>query len=221
MLGADPAVMSMAGYLGRVRLVAEVAPTKEVRPRNVTATKQLLLTAATEEFAAHGLAGARIDRIAERAGANKRLLYVYFGNKEQLFDAVVDRYVNELNDAVPMDPRDLGAYAGAVFDHLVGNPQAVRLVAWRDFERAFPTDAEATAYAKKLAALRAAQRAGKLYDGMSAIDMLAITQRIITSWLGATVGLKAAAGKDPMSARRLKQHRQALVDAVRRITDPH
>jgi AcrR family transcriptional regulator len=213
--------MSIAGYLGSVRLVTEASPTKEVRPRNVKATKELLLTAAAEEFAEHGLAGARIDRIAERAGANKRLLYVYFGNKEQLFDAVVDRYVNELNDAVPIDPGDLGAYAGAVFDYLRQNPRAVRLVAWRDFERAFPTHAEETAYAKKLAAIRAAQRAGKLYAGMSAIDMLAITQRMITSWLGATVGLKAAAGKDPMSTRRLNQHRQALVDAVQRITEPH
>jgi hypothetical protein len=71
------------------------------------------------------------------------------------------------------------------------------------------------------AAIRAGQRAGQLYDGMSAIDLLAITQRIITSWLGASVGLKAAAGKDPMSARRLKQHRLALVEAVQRITEPH
>jgi hypothetical protein len=116
-----------------------------------------------------------------------------------------------------LDPRDLGAYAGAVFDYLLQNPQAVRLVAWRDFERAFPTKTEESAYAKKLAAIRAAQ----LHEGMSAIDILAITQRMITSWLGATVGLKAVAGKDPMSARRLKQHRQALVDAVQRITEPH
>jgi AcrR family transcriptional regulator len=200
--------------------VAE-ASTKQVRPRNVKATKELLLSAAAEEFAEHGLAGARIDRIAERAGANKRLLYVYFGNKEQLFDAIVERYVDDLNDAVPIDAQDLGAYAGAVFDHLLQNLQAVRLVAWRDFERESPTKAEETAYAKKLAAIRAAQRAGQLYDGMSAIDLLALTQGMITSWLGATVGLKAAAGKDPMSPRRLKQHRQALVGAVRRVTEPH
>jgi hypothetical protein len=48
----------------------------------------------------------------------------------------------------------------------------------------------------------------------------AITQRLITSWLGATVGLKAAAGKDPMSPRRLEQHREALIDAVGRIAEP-
>ena len=201
--------------------MAEASPTRQVRPRNVKATKGLLLSAAAEEFAEHGLAGARIDRIAERAGANKRLLYVYFGNKEQLFDAIVERYVDDLNDAVPIDAQDLGAYAGGVFDHLLQNLQAVRLVAWRDFERESPTKAEETAYAKKLAAIRAAQRAGQLYDGMSAVDLLALTQGMITSWLGATVGLKAAAGKDPMSPRRLKQHRQALVDAVRRITEPH
>jgi AcrR family transcriptional regulator len=45
-----------------------------------------LLDAAFEEFAQHGLAGARVDRIAEAAQANKGLIYVYYGNKEQLFD---------------------------------------------------------------------------------------------------------------------------------------
>jgi AcrR family transcriptional regulator len=139
---------------------------------------------------------------ASVGSANKRLLYVYFGNKEQLFDAILERHVDDLNDAVPIDAQDLGAYAGAVFDHLLQNLQAVRLIAWRDFERESPTKAEESAYA-------------------TAIDLLALTQGMITSWLGATVGLKAAAGKDPMSPRRLKQHRQALVDAVRRITEPH
>ncbi|MEA2532746.1 MAG: hypothetical protein QOJ93_557, partial [Actinomycetota bacterium] len=65
-----------------------VAPTGRLstrsRPRDAEATKELLLAAASEEFAEHGLAGARIDRIAERAGANKRLLYRYFGDKEDV-----------------------------------------------------------------------------------------------------------------------------------------
>jgi AcrR family transcriptional regulator len=201
--------------------VSKVSPAREARPRNAQATKELLLAAATDEFAEHGLAGARIDRIAERAGANKRLLYVYFGNKEELFDAVVEQYVNDLNDAVPFDVEDLGSYAGAVFDHLRENPETVRLIAWRDFERTSATGAEEAAYSRKLAAIRAAQRAGQLYDGMAAIDLLAIMQRMITSWLGATIGIKTAAGSDPMSSRRLNQHRQALVEAVRRVTEPH
>jgi AcrR family transcriptional regulator len=166
------------------------------------------------------IAGARIDRIAERAGANKRLLYVYFGNKEELFDAVVERHVNALNDAVPLEPTDLGDHAGAVFDYLLEHPKTARLVAWRDFQRERPTKVEQAAYAKKVAAIRSGQRAGTLYDGMAAIDLLAITQRMITSWLGAAVGLKPASSADPMSSRRLREHRKALVDAVRRVSAP-
>jgi AcrR family transcriptional regulator len=201
--------------------MADTLPTKQSRPRNVEATKELLLAAAVDEFAEHGLAGARIDRIAERAGANKRLLYVYFGNKEQLFDAVVDQFVNSLNDAVPLDTQDLGASAGAIFDHLLANSKMARLVVWRDFERAVATQTEKASYARKLAAIRAAQQAGRLYDGMSAVDLLALTHGMVTSWLGATVGLKAAAGEDPLSTDRLTQHRRALVGAVRRVTEPH
>jgi len=49
-----------------------------------------ILSAATDEFARFGLGGARVDRIAARAGANKRMLYYYYGNKEALFLAVLE-----------------------------------------------------------------------------------------------------------------------------------
>ncbi len=54
-----------------------------------------ILAAALDEFARYGLGGARVDRIAARAGANKRMLYYYFGNKEALFLAVLEsRYAH-------------------------------------------------------------------------------------------------------------------------------
>jgi AcrR family transcriptional regulator len=196
-------------------------PATKPRPRDAKATKELLLAAAAEEFAEHGLAGARIDRIAERAGANKRLLYVYFGDKDAVFDAVIERHIRILAETVTLTPDDLGAYAGAVFDHLLENPQTLRLAAWRDFESPEPTETERVSYKHKLKAIRQAQRDGKLYDGMSAVDLLALTMRMASSWLGAPPALKAAAGKDPLSGTRLRQHRKALVDAVRRITEPH
>jgi AcrR family transcriptional regulator len=49
-----------------------------------------ILEAAKQEFAAHGLAGARVDRIAAEAGANKRMLYYHVGNKEDLYLAVLE-----------------------------------------------------------------------------------------------------------------------------------
>src|SRR5258708_7564287 len=49
-----------------------------------------ILEAAKQEFAAHGLAGARVDRIAAKAGANKRMLYYHVGKKDDLYLAVLE-----------------------------------------------------------------------------------------------------------------------------------
>jgi len=58
--------------------------------RDRPGTRARILDAATAEFARYGLGGARVDRIARRAGANKRMLYYYFGSKEALFLAVLE-----------------------------------------------------------------------------------------------------------------------------------
>ncbi len=59
--------------------------------RDAERTQTAILDAATQEFASHGLGGARVDRIALRAKTNKRMLYYYFGGKEALFLAVLER----------------------------------------------------------------------------------------------------------------------------------
>ena len=64
--------------------------TPVLSPR-AAATRQRILDAALAEFAAKGLAGARVDEIAARAGANKRMLYAHFGNKEDLWLTVLER----------------------------------------------------------------------------------------------------------------------------------
>ena len=60
------------------------------RPRDAERSRESILDAARDEFAQHGLGGARMDRIAERAAVNKRLIYYYFGNKDELFLAVLE-----------------------------------------------------------------------------------------------------------------------------------
>ena len=59
--------------------------------RDAERTQQTIFGAAEVEFAGKGLAGARVDVIADRAGANKRMLYYYFGSKEGLYLAVLER----------------------------------------------------------------------------------------------------------------------------------
>jgi len=60
------------------------------KTRDAERSRAIILNAALEEFALFGLGGARIDRIAERSSLNKRLIYYYFTDKDQLFQAVLE-----------------------------------------------------------------------------------------------------------------------------------
>lgn len=71
----------------------------EARPRDADRSQAAILLAAREEFAGHGLAGARMDRIAERADVNKRLIYYYFGSKDDLFLAVLEGVYADIRTA--------------------------------------------------------------------------------------------------------------------------
>jgi TetR/AcrR family transcriptional regulator len=77
--------------------MARPAKTETVGTRNPERTRERILSAALKEFAAHGFAGARVDAIARRAVINKRMLYHYFGDKEDLFKAVLRRKIAERN----------------------------------------------------------------------------------------------------------------------------
>lgn len=74
-----------------VRARQRRAPQPSRRARDSERTQAAILAAATAEFARHGLTGARVDRIAAAAGANKRMLYYYFASKDGLFLAVLEQ----------------------------------------------------------------------------------------------------------------------------------
>ena len=77
----------------------ETPSVADIGGRNPARTRQAIIEAATQEFAEFGIGGARIDAIALRAGLNKRLLYYYFGNKEDLFQAVLERAYESIRSA--------------------------------------------------------------------------------------------------------------------------
>jgi AcrR family transcriptional regulator len=87
-----------------------------------------ILEAAAEEFARHGVGGARVARIAKAARANKERLYHYFGNKEELFAAVLDDAMCQIAAAEPFAADDLGAYVSAMVDFHRAHPTLVRLL---------------------------------------------------------------------------------------------
>ncbi|WP_433198427.1 TetR/AcrR family transcriptional regulator [Nocardia sp. CA-107356] len=100
------------------------------------ATKQALLRAARDEFAEYGLAGARVDRIAEAAGVNKERIYGLFGSKDKLFDVILIDTMREFLDVVqPLADTEPGEYVGKLFDYHRENPQLLRLLLWEGLHR--------------------------------------------------------------------------------------
>lgn len=78
---------------------ATKTPSAEPRSRDADRSQLAILVAARDEFALHGLGGARVDRIAERADVNKRLIYYYFGSKDDLFLAVLESTYADIREA--------------------------------------------------------------------------------------------------------------------------
>src|SRR5262249_56032790 len=82
---------------------APAKPHLTVVARDPQRTRERILAAALAEFSAKGLAGSRVDAIARRAPVNKRMLYHYFGNKDDLFREIINRNL-EHRAACPSPP---------------------------------------------------------------------------------------------------------------------
>lgn len=175
--------------------------------RPVEETKRLILDAATTEFAARGLSGARVDRIAALSGVNKRMIYVYFGSKEHLFDRVLADSLSRLVDAAPFDGRNLDTYAGDLFDAYSDDPTVIRLSMWRTLERPQPVGLEEQTYARKLAQIdeaRASDGDTAAGEGLEAAEILSYILALARSWLQAPPPLagRLSRGSDRATQRR-------------------
>jgi AcrR family transcriptional regulator len=113
------------------------------RQRDAERTRQEILDEATREFADRGFAGGRIDEIAERTRTTKRMIYYYYGGKEQLFVAVLQRAYAEIRaaeqqiDVDHLPPADaIRRLAELTFDHQESHPDFSRLVAIENIHRA-------------------------------------------------------------------------------------
>lgn len=148
-------------------------------------TKRRLLDAATAEFAAFGIAGARVDRIAATAGVNKAQMYAYYGSKSGLFDAVFQEHNEAILDAVPFTADDLPGYAARLYDAYVNDPKLVRLAIWNRLERIQVGNLLAdlaVLTAKKYEAIAEAQRVGQLDPAISPADVYSLVIALSLTW---------------------------------------
>jgi AcrR family transcriptional regulator len=182
------------------------------------ATRERILAAAKEEFARHGVAGARINRIAETARASKDRLYAYFDSKEALFDAVIEQWIAETTEQTALRGDDLPGYAGRLFDDYVAHPENARLQKWADLEmreQIADSDARTLALRPKIAEIRRGQQEGFVDPSWNAGELLLVITDIALSLATARGGRKAAGGKS--GERTVAQRRQTAVEAVRRL----
>jgi AcrR family transcriptional regulator len=179
--------------------------------RDAEATRARILAAATEEFAARGYAGGRVERIAAQAQSNVRMIYAYYGGKSGLFDATVADALRRMAENVPPRPEDLAGWAGDVFDHHQRFPEVLRLSMWARLERPEATDEPREVYRNKALAVATAEA-----RPLSAVDVLIFIYAIAQAWQLSPKGLteleENAAGGHGVAA-----HRQAVVTAVERM----
>jgi TetR/AcrR family transcriptional regulator len=194
-------------------------------------TRAAILKSALEEFAREGVAGARTDEIARKAGVNKALLYYYFQDKEGLYAAALEEVFSGLHDKVMtvlsnsrLGPREcLLKYVEAHFDYIASKPVYPRLVQ-REFMRS-------TGRALSPAANRIFEKYGKsIYSKLRDLIRSGIESgefrkvdpsHTVTSILGTIIfyfislpAQQVMTPGDPGSPERIAQRRAAVLEFV-------
>lgn len=189
-------------------------PAASARTRDPETKRARLLGAALAEFAEHGLAGARVDRIARRAGISPGLVYSFYAGKLQLFDASFDRIVELTVSAVPLDADHLPEYAVSLHEAALEHPDVTRFIAWYGLERENSSQraAAAASMQQKVAEIEAAQQRGTVTDAIAASEILALVL--------AVANMFNQPGEDLLKLVPESRRRAVIGDAVTRLVEP-
>ncbi|MEW2165273.1 TetR family transcriptional regulator [Streptomyces sp. NPDC007084] len=181
------------------------------------ATYQRILDAATQEFAQHGIAGARVERIVVAARTNKAQLYAYFGNKEGLFDAIFFSSLDRIVNVVPINAEDLADWAVRLYDEYLRRPDLIRLATWARLERrpeGHLVEGAERRDDRKLAAIAQAQADGLVRQG-DPFDVMALVIAMSMAWSPVS-NVYAATAQEPSEVheRRRALLRESVRDAI-------
>ena len=196
--------------------------------RDPAATRGKLLAAARREFASSGLAGARVDEIAARAGVNKQLVYHYFGDKDALYLAVLEWVYEEIRaqerklnlEGLPPGLA-IKRLIEASFDHLAAHPDFIVLL--NDENRG---GARHVRGSRKLEAMHSplvsmvsailseGVRAGAFRKGINPVHLYISIAGLSYFYFSNTPTLSAIFGKDLSSRAARQARRRHVVDLV-------
>jgi AcrR family transcriptional regulator len=200
----------------------------EPRSRDADRSQQAILAAARDEFHEHGLGGARVERIAERAGVDKRLLYYYFENKDSLFQAVLEDTYRGIREAeqqlhlLELPPIDaLRALTTFTWDYYLAHPEFLTLLNSANLHRArhLETSARARAVNTPLIqtlgeVLERGRRAGVFRGGVDPMQLYISIAALSYFYLGNRHTLAAIFGRNLMSTRARAERLSHIVEVV-------
>ena len=203
------------------------APAPE-RQRDAERTRAEILEVATREFAQRGYSGARVDEIAARTRTTKRMIYYYFGGKEQLYIAVLERAYAQIRAAErAVDVEHLAPVAAIrrlaelTFDHHEHHPDFIRLVSIENIHRA-----EHIARSERLSNLNTraldvlgrilarGREAGVFRDDVEPLDVHQVISGFCIYRTANRYTWRALFGRDMLDPERRDQQRRMLGDLV-------
>ena len=181
-----------------------------------------ILIAARTEFAAYGLAGARIDRIAKSASASKERLYAYYSDKEQLFLEVLELNLREFASDAVLTDHDVPAFAGALFDHAVQHGDHLRMIDWARLETDgtwMPALEVMLGYRdEQVRRIRLAQAAGRVDASWDPVQLMTLVFGVASAWMHEP-GAVLAYGPDAEPSV-IADRRANVIRAVERMIEP-
>ncbi|WP_458094498.1 TetR family transcriptional regulator [Roseomonas sp. WA12] len=204
------------------------SPPREIRQRDPDQTRQEILEVATTVFAERGLAGARVDDIAGRTRTTKRMIYYYFGSKEGLYGAVIERAYGGIRDAergLQLDAlppaQAMRRLVESTFDYHNANPAFVRLVSVENIEEARHVRVSATIAQRNAEVVVTMSRLlergvaeGCFRTGVNPLDLHILMNGVSFHRVSNRHTLQAIFGRDLRDAGVTRAQREMLVQAV-------
>jgi AcrR family transcriptional regulator len=209
-----------------------VAPLPDVPPperqRDAERTRAEILDVATREFSDRGYAGARVDEIAAKTSTTKRMIYYYFGSKEQLYVAVLERAYTGIRaleqelDVDHLEPCEaIRRLAALTFDHHEAHPDFIRLVSIENIHRAehIATSSILSGLAHPALdvlgrILSRGRAAGLFRDDVDALDVHMVISSFCVFRTANRHTFTAIFKRDPLDPKRCGHYRELLGDML-------
>lgn len=209
-------------------MARDTSPAGEERLRDADRSQSTILAAARDEFAEFGLGGARMDRIAERAGLNKRLIYYYFADKETLFQAVLELAYRDIRtEEAKLHLADLEPVTAVrrliefTWDYYLAHPEFITLLNSANLHKA--RHLAESKRARELnsplietlaTVLERGRREGSFRGGVDPVQLYVSIAGLAYFYLSNSYTLSAIFGRDLLAAKARSERLSHMTDVI-------